>query len=87
MADELHTTLSIENNVVTLPNEDLRVLVPLLNPSCLEKYLVREVFKIEKKSAKLFTLFFGGWRFEVIFTLFIFGLEWPNHNGLIRPEM
>ena len=42
--------------------------------------LLREAFKIEKnKSVNIFTLFYRGWvGFEVIFTLFILCLEWPN---------
>ena len=42
---------------------------------------VREAFKKErKKSVNLFTLFTvgGGGGFEVIITLFILYLEWPN---------
>ena len=41
---------------------------------------VREAFKKEKKRVNLFTLFTvgGGGGFEVIITLFILYLEWPN---------
>ena len=49
----------------------------------------RKAVKIEKEKKvwNLLRFFMGGWMvFEVIFTLFILCLEWPNYNGLIRPE-
>ena len=54
-------------------------------PVCLVSKGSRQNRKIKK--VKFFTRLRGWGGLRAIFTLFILCLEWPNKNGLIRPEM